>query len=387
MHLHLETIGGMSGDMFIAAILDCWPESGEGLNDLLCSIGLAESVSIEASPYKGHSLSGTRFAVQEIKKSHHHRSYQDIQRLIESSSLDTSTKARTLDIFHHLAVAEGIVHGCSTDEVTFHEVGSWDSITDITIAAHLIDRLGISSCSVSPIPLGSGRVQSQHGLIPVPAPATLKLLEGFKVFNDGIEGERITPTGAAILKHLAPCDEASSTPKKLLRSGIGFGTKKFPDFANILRVSSFEITEQDRTPSDITMITFEVDDQTSEDLAIGLDIIRETDGVIDVTSSAMIGKKGRHTNHIQILCEPECETTAINACFEQTTTLGVRLQRATRHVLTRKQKEIEGIGVKTVQRPHQKTAKAEIDDIAKTHSTHASRTIASQKAVKAALDE
>ena len=139
---------------------------------------------------------------------------------------------RAIAIFAVLAEAEGRVHGIAPAEVSFHEVGAWDSIMDIVAAAALIEDIGAAGWSTTPVPLGSGRVRSAHGDLPVPTPATALLLEGLEVFDDGRPGERVTPTGAAILRHLMPGQGLPRRRLRLGRVGHGFGTKRFAGISN-----------------------------------------------------------------------------------------------------------------------------------------------------------
>src|SRR5262249_10593072 len=165
--------------------------------------------------------------------------FRDIRTRLERSTLKPGVKRRAIHIFTLLAEVEGKVHGMPAEAVSFHELGGWDSIADMVGAAFLIEALDPSTWSVSALPQGSGRVKTDHGWLPVPTPATALLLQGFELFDDGLPGERVTPTGAAILKHLntAPGDAPHRhRPRRLLRIGTGFGTRTFPGLSNVLRV-------------------------------------------------------------------------------------------------------------------------------------------------------
>jgi len=191
--------------------------------------------------------------------------------------------------------------------------------------------------------------------------------------DDGHLGERVTPTGAAILKHLEPSYGGPSTPAKLIRSGIGFGTKTFQGMSNILRVSQFETHISRTNTEQISVITFEVDDQTPEDLAIGIDNLRHLSNIIDVTQNVVFGKKGRQAMQLQVLCLAEHESQAMDACFNETTTIGIRYHRVNRRILNRTETLHKGINVKTVMRSGKLTAKADIDDVAQSATSHNSR--------------
>lgn len=371
MHIHLDLVGGISGDMFVAALLDTFPDLQEKLLADLKSLECLRQISSDVIGYNDGILTGTRFIVKNGNENHQHRAYKSIKNDLENSSLNDKITQRAIGIFSELAQAEGKVHGKNPEEVQFHEVGAWDSMADIVSAAFLIEKLNVSSWSVSPIPLGSGRVQTAHGSLPVPAPATSILLENFQVFDDGIEGERVTPTGAAILKHLNPTTKKPAIPMRLVKSGYGFGTGKFPNISNVLRVIVLEniVQAYDETPNEMTAeINFEIDDQTAEDLAMGIDHLRNFDGVLDVIQAPVFGKKGRLATHIQVLASLDKVEQVINECFNETTTIGVRWHKVYRKVLPRQMQSVriedQDVFVKSVSRPGNiMTAKTDIEGV------------------------
>lgn len=389
MHIHLDPVGGVAGDMFVAAILDCFPELSALAETVPAVMDIAKKVCITNTPQTNGVLTGRQFQVSETERqshSHSHTSFQRIKSDINGSKLPTGVKTRAIDIFQRLAQSEAQVHGMTVEAVTFHELGALDSIVDIVTAAHLIEELGPCTWSIAPIPIGAGRVMSQHGVLPVPAPATVNLLKGFEVFYDGVDGERVTPTGAAIVAHLTPDTNVPRRAMTLDRSGTGFGSKVFEQFPNILRAMVFQPSKATETDS-ITVFQFEIDDQTPEDLAIGLENIRKIGGVMDVSTSAVLLKKNRQAQHIQILGSQEAEQAILDACFEQTTTIGVRFHSVRRAVLRREHVTIDGIGVKIVQRPTGPSAKAESDDLAARFSTAARRTEGAKVVVMRALED
>lgn len=386
MHIYLDPVGGIAGDMFVATILDCFPELSALVAEIPAIMKVADKVIVTNAPHTNGVLVGRKFRVDEpAPQSHSHTSFQTIKSDITNSKLTEGVKARAIDIFQRLAQSEAQVHGMDIEAVTFHEVGALDSIIDIVTAACLIDALGPCTWSIAPMPMGSGRVMSQHGILPIPAPATVNLLKGFEVFQDGIAGERVTPTGAAIVAHLAPDANAPRHAVTLDRSGTGFGTKVFEQFPNILRALVFLPSKTHQTDR-VTVFQFEIDDQTPEDLAIGLDHIRQVNGVLDVSTSAVFLKKGRQAQHIQILGSEGADQAILNACFEQTTTIGVRFHLVQRAILEREQVTVGGIGVKIVQRPAGLSAKAESDDLAARFTTAAERANAAKLTTKQALE-
>ncbi|MDP6182205.1 MAG: LarC family nickel insertion protein [Gammaproteobacteria bacterium] len=384
MHLHLDPVGGVAGDMFVAAMLDAFPDLVDPVLHALSNGGLLAEIKCEVVSHTDHVLSGSKFEVvgppaDQHEQQHHHLPFHQLRAQLAASSLEAEVKRHAIDIFELLAQAEAKVHGARIEDVTFHEVAAWDSIADIVTTAILIDAVGAPSWSAGPLPLGSGRVRCAHGELPVPAPATTLLLEGFSVFDDGLTGERVTPTGAAILKYLG-CNKAlGGRPRVLSKSGIGFGTRRFPGISNILRVLVFheEDTEVKAT-DEVAVLSFEVDDQTGEDLAVGLERIRAHPGVLDVAQIPAFGKKGRMLSHIQVLARPVDWNDVGKLCFRETSTLGVRWLMTPRLTLARDQTSVDAEGrevsVKIAQRPDSiSSVKAEMDDIARHANGHIER--------------
>jgi pyridinium-3,5-bisthiocarboxylic acid mononucleotide nickel chelatase len=426
MHIHLDALGGMAGDMFAAALLDACPEHRGGVQASVRAVDARIACAVH-----GHNdgiLQGLRFAVSapgaesggghgqgrhahphgpghkhghdqhgrdhhgDRHGSHGHRPWSEIRAALEAAPLAPAVRAQALGIFGHLAAAEARVHGIAVDAVAFHEVGAVDSIADIVAAAHLIAALAARSWSVSALPLGSGRVQTQHGPLPVPAPATTLLLEGFPILDDGVPGERVTPTGAAILRHLCGEDPGRSRPRGILgRTGIGFGTQVLPGVSNCLRALVLEDgAAAGPGRRDLAVIAFEIDDQSGEDLALGLDRLRAEPGVLDVVQAPVLGKKGRMTAHIQVLARPESQEAVIASCFRETTTIGLRYHRVEGAVLDRAARTVAQAGrsvrVKVVDRPGGRTAKAEADD-ARDQAGHAARATLRREAERRALEQ
>ncbi len=416
MQIQLDALGGVAGDMFVAAVLDAFPEHEAGaLASAAASLaGSAGDVTCRLVPHNDGVLQGRRFLVERglVERaapahdhhshdhhSHGHRHWSDIEADLRRADLSPAVRDHALAIFGHLARAEARVHGIAVAAVAFHEVGAWDSIADIVAGAHLVDALGAERWEIGPLPLGSGRVRTAHGPLPVPAPATVLLLEGFATIDDGVAGERVTPTGAAILRHLRELGspEAPRGPRRLGRTGIGFGTKTLPGLSNCLRLLVFDEAgaaqpahAKPAPHRELAVIEFEVDDQSAEDLAMGLDRLRGHEHVFDVVQMPMFGKKGRMTTHVRALARVDGVTEAIAACFRETTTIGLRhhvvegaaLPRALATV------EVEGrpVRVKVVDRPGGRTAKAEADD-ALAHATHATRAAIRREAERLALIE
>jgi uncharacterized protein (TIGR00299 family) protein len=344
---------------------------------------------VRFAEHRGGALRGNRFVVEEPHvHGHRHGAWRDIRAMLQGSALGAGAKTHALAIFALLAEAEGAVHGIAADEVGFHEVGAWDSIVDIVAAGYLIDDLSPRTWTWSPLPLGSGRVNTRHGILPVPAPATALLMRGMATIDDGVPGERVTPTGAAILRHLAGlAGEGVPGAARLAATGIGFGTREMHGLPNILRCIAYEdagaAAQLDET---ITTIQFEIDDQSAEDLGVALDAVRAVPGVLELYQVPVVAKKGRLATQVQVLLRPDAIDAVARACFEQTTTLGLRISEQRRRALAREEVAAGGVRVKLARRPSGKrTAKAESDDLAKVAGGRAARDSARRAAEDAAL--
>ena len=375
MHIHLDAVGGMAGDMFIAAVLDAFPDLRDGLLSAVAAAGLPAQIHVGIAEHRDHALTGLRFRVVEPRepaalagaRHYPHTPFADIRSQLQASALAPAVRKHAIGIFTELAKVEAEVHGKTVDTVSFHELGEWDSIADIVGAAYLIDSLSPATWSVSNLPLGRGRAKTAHGALPIPTPATVLLLKGFEFIDDGLEGERVTPTGASILRYLQCSQVADRAARRLLRTGVGFGTRTFPGISNVVRLLAFEEVRVATGGDEVAQIQFEVDDQTPEDLAIALDKLRAHPHVLDVLQTPAFGKKGRITMRIQMLAEISDLESVFDACFSETTTLGVRYQLMQRRKLARANTKVEAAGrqvrVKVAERPGRNTAKVEADDL------------------------
>ncbi len=381
-HVHLHPLGGIAGDMFAACLLDAFPSHAAAV---IQAVQTLASVECAAVPHDDGTLTGSRFTVaaDHAAHGHHaHTAWRGIRARLQASALAPAVRDHAIGIFAVLAEAEGLVHGCPPDDVAFHEVGAADSIADIVAAAFLIDAVGPAAWSVASLPLGSGTIHTAHGIMPVPAPATALLLRGFPVHDDGIPGERVTPTGGAILRYLG-CAAKGPAQATLRHVGTGFGARRLPGLSNCLRALVFETAEKPAVPGhrELAVVNFEVDDQSGEELATGLDRIRATPGVHDIIQMPALGKKSRLAVHVQVLAAPDALDAAVEACFRETTTIGLRTHLVQGRALPRRFEtvEVEGhpLTVKLVERPSPGgpalTGKAEADHLQGVPS-HAART-------------
>ena len=412
-HVHLDPVGGIAGDMFIAAMLDTFPESFQPCLQDLYDSGVLAHVDVSLQAVNSHGLAARQFCV--IHRSESPQStgrFRDIARMLLESKLQQPVRQRALDLLELLATAESQVHAVALDDVHFHEVADWDSITDIVAAASVIEHNDVASWSCSALPLGGGLVKTQHGMLPVPAPATQVLLEGLAVWDDGEAGERVTPTGAAIVRYLSDtCLKStpfSQRPHGVSgASGSGAGQRALQARPNIVRCSVIEMQapEQnqvnvhslqvmqyaqvldtkhfDHEIDHVVQLSFAIDDMSSEEVAVALQFLRQSDGVIDISHSISFGKKGRMVFDVTVLCVPEMEPAVSRLCFSETSTLGMRVQLITRRILKRDALYLDDdegkVGVKKVQRPcpsdegGQTTVKVESDDLRQVAGLHARR--------------
>ena len=368
IHIHIDPVGGIAGDMFVSAMLDLYPEHKEGMLENLHCISALHEIEVEITPHDDSVLTGKRFSVSGPELAHHHAHYPSLLNEITDSSMTQQTKDTASRILLYLAEAEAAVHGVELDQVILHEVGSPDSLTDIVCAAYLINAVDVSTWSCASLPAGNGRVNSAHGELPLPAPAVVELLKGYPVHNDGRDGERVTPTGAAILRSLSPQFSTKRSSMKLIGSGHGFGSATFQGMSNVLRLTAFEAENKSTQYEKIAVLEFEVDDQSPEDLSIGLDQVRDFKGVVDVIQFPAIGKKNRLTVHVQVLASPEQAEGVAAKCLLETSTLGVRVSCIDRMTLRRAEVVHESedalVSLKVAERPDgQRTAKVEAEHL------------------------
>ncbi|RWH94075.1 MAG: LarC family nickel insertion protein [Mesorhizobium sp.] len=387
--IHLDAVGGIAGDMFVAAMLDAFPELQERvLRDAAAALpnesgvprideGMsgavrakrftlhlphaAEQGSDDLAHPHAHGYQGE--ALGHHADHHHlaHGSFPDMVRRVEAASLADGTARHAVAILTILAEAEAGIHGVSIDQVHFHEIADWDSLMDVVAAGSIAAALEGARWTVSALPRGGGLVKTQHGLLPVPAPATAAILTGFHWRDDGVTGERVTPTGAAILKHLAE-PRAEAGEGRLSRTGTGAGTRELPGLPNILRVLAFKQAMQ-RTPDTVTVVSFEIDDMTGEEIGVAADRLRAVDGVLDVSLGERWGKKGRPMQSFALLVRPDRVDEVAARCFVETSTIGLRTHMVGRKVLDRSQLSRDGVAVKRVERPDGATIKAESDHL------------------------
>jgi len=323
--LYFDTFSGVSGDMTVAALLALGVPF-EVLRQELAKLGVA-GYRLERSQCQVNGIAATRFEViledPDRAGGHGHRPFSDIRRQIEASDLSPAVRQRAIAIFTKLALAEGRVHDKPAEDVAFHEVGAIDSIVDIVGAAIAVEELGVDRAYVAPLPLGSGFIDCQHGRMPVPAPATVELLEGFAVRYDDGDGELVTPTGAAIIAALAEC--AGSEPLPNLRiEGVGYGagTRVLEDRPNLLRLVLGEV---DAGAGDASLLVLEanIDDSNPEIFEHVTEVLLAA-GARDVWLQPVVMKKGRPAVVLSILADAGLRDVIAGIVLRETSSIGVR---------------------------------------------------------------
>jgi pyridinium-3,5-bisthiocarboxylic acid mononucleotide nickel chelatase len=333
---YLDCFAGASGDMILGAFLDAGLET-EALTKALKTLPL-EGYVLQAFREERSHLFGTRFVVDADKGKQPPRTFADIRNIIRNSALSVRVKERSIRVFESLAAEEGKIHACDPETVHFHEVGAVDSIVDIVGAVFALESLGIESLYASPLPLGSGFVETRHGAIPLPAPATIALLKGIPVYDSGIKEELVTPTGAALLKALA-CAFGPMPPMVVQSIGYGVGARNLPDRPNLLRVLLGRDEQGIRTDT-VVVLEANVDDANPEWLGYLMErLFRE--GALDVLFCPVHMKKNRPGVLIQVIGKPHHKDLLLEILFEESTTLGVRFRYSQRSVLERSPAELE----------------------------------------------
>jgi len=330
--LVLEPIGGIAGDMFLAAAIDVGvdPRALEGALRTLGVPGWRLAVSRKTDC----GIAGTHVDVVVEEGEPHAHGLREILAIVDGSGLSPRAKATARAIFERIGRAEAKVHGVSVEEVHFHEVGAVDSIVDVCGAAVALELLGWPRVLCAPPELGSGLGRSAHGAMPIPPPAVVELLAGRPVRPGGPPGEAVTPTGAAILAELA---EVGPLPAIVAaRAGYGVGTRSWPDRPNVLRATLAEPAEG----GELWLLETNLDDSTGQIVARAMDAALEA-GALDAWAAPITMKKGRPGVIVAALVEDGRRAAVTRVLFAETTTLGIRRRRVERDVLAREVRTVE----------------------------------------------
>ncbi len=333
--LYFDCIAGASGDMILGALIDA------GL-DLV-----ALKSELSKLPIQGWDITAKRvekicFAATKadvhVSPQPHSRPLPEIERVIRDSTLSDSIKTQALIVIRMIAAEEARIHGMEIEHVHLHEVSGEDAIIDIVGTLVAIELMGVERIVCSPLPLGRGFVSGAHGQIPLPAPATVGLLKGAPIVGSAIQAELVTPTGAALLKHLA--SRFGELPAmRLDRVGYGAGTRDLP-IPNLLRVFIGEADANAFTTDTVTVLETNIDDQNPEQVAHLMERAFEA-GALDVTMTPTQMKKNRTGVVLSVIAKPENTDTLRTLILTETSSLGVREQSTQRSIMPRDRLEVE----------------------------------------------
>lgn len=348
MIAYFDCFSGISGDMTLGALVD----AGVPLSKLKRELARlpVKGYRLTSKEVKKAGMRATKVDVlikhSAVSDQHSAKKWKDIEKIIQTSSLSKDIKQKGLIIFKRLFEAEAKVHGGLFDEVHLHELGAIDCIVDIFGSIIGLDILGIDTIYSSALNLGSGSIRSEHGLLPVPAPASVELLKGIPVYSSGVKFELTTPTGAALISSLA-AGFGPMPDMEISKAGVGAGDKDFKEQPNILRMfigekigkKSQESGARSQEDS-ITVIETNIDDMNPQVYEYVMDKLFKA-GALDVFLTPIIMKKGRPGIKLSVLCNDDKREELIEIILHETTSIGVRFYRAERKVLQRELKSIK----------------------------------------------
>lgn len=331
MHIHLDPPSGMAGDMILAALVDAGADE-EKIRESLSPLVSGDCVRFENVCRKG--ITGMQLLPHPERDCRLFERFSELDEILDRLKITPSVKDRVIRMYRSLHEAEAAVHGTSMDAIHLHELAAVDTLVDLTGIAVAVEELKIQSWSVGPIPLGSGTVQTHHGLLPVPAPATLRLLEGFHVVEGRMKGEATTPTAAVVIKEYAP---SAGVPEMVMgRTGYGFGTRDDGILPNCLRVF---FGDRAHRHSVIQMET-NMDDCTGEMAAHLIGGLLKA-GALDAYVVPLTMKKGRPGLQLVALFSDELLEKVLGFVFRESTTIGVRYFPVQRSVLERESVRVD----------------------------------------------
>ncbi len=332
---YFDCYSGISGDMILGALVDLGVDPRK-IRKALKTLDL-KGYKLKTSRVQRGLIAGTKVQVRLTKSSHHPaRKYSDIKKLIADSDLSSTAKKNSLEIFKRIAQVEAAIHDTTMEKIHFHEIGAVDSIVDIVGGGVAIESLKLDKIYASPLNVGEGFVQCDHGCLPVPAPATLKLLQGIPVFSNGIKKELTTPTGAAMIGFYA--DKFGSLPAmKIVGDGYGAGDHIIAEMPNMLRVVLGEISAE--SDEELVLIETNIDDMNPEFYEGTMESLFKA-GALDVYLTPIIMKKSRPANKISVLSSETDRQAMTEILLHETSSFGVRYFRIGRTVLEREMKTV-----------------------------------------------
>jgi len=335
---YFDCFAGISGDMTLGALVDAGADFA-ALESELAKLGVHEyDLNAEKVVKRGISATDVTVALHHHDHGHgnehhsHGRSFSEIKRLIESSDLSAGVKSRSIAIFTRLGEAEAKIHGKSIEDIHFHEVGAVDAIVDIVGACICLELLGIEKVTASPIPTFHGTVEVAHGRLPLPAPATAEILKNVPWRELGIEGELVTPTGAAIIAEIS--DGFGAMPAMTTQSiGYGSGKKDF-GIANVLRVAIGEAALARKEHEEVLLLETNIDDLSPQIYEVVMERLFAA-GALDVYMTPIQMKKNRPAVLLSVICAPADAEKMSVVLFEETSTIGIRVDSRRRMCLPR----------------------------------------------------
>ena len=330
-HAWVDATAGVAGDMLLAALVD----AGAPLVTVVAAVNAVApgSIAMTSAQIRRGGMRATKVDVRPVAEEQAHRSWRDIRALLEQADLSVRVRDWAQRVFLRLGEAEARVHGVAADEVQFHEVGGWDSIADVVGVCAALDCLGVTSMSCSAVALGSGRVTTAHGELPVPVPAVLELSSGWRVLSGG-EGELATPTGLALLTALA-CESCDLPAMSVHTVGVGAGTRDVPGHPNVVRVVLGDRIDRPAEPADppvMSVLETNVDDMDPRVWPTVLAALLDA-GAADAWLVPIVMKKGRPAHTLAVLTTAGNRDELRRLIFELTSTNGVREVAVTRIAL------------------------------------------------------
>lgn len=336
----LDPFSGIAGDMTLGALVDLGLDR-EWLTALPARLGL-DDVSVQITDVRRGDLACCKVDFT-ISPQPHGRHLKAIRAIIAHAGMPDAVERRAAAVFEAITVAEGEVHGMSPERVHLHEVGAVDAILDVVGSVWGLAQLGVEHVYCRPLSLGDGFVTAAHGVLPVPAPATLKLLAG-QIVRHGPEGagELVTPTGAALVGVLS---EGTPPAYRPIRTGFGAGTKEFPDRANCLRIILADAVDarsaHHETIEELALLTADVDDMSGEEIGRAATVLRSSAHVLDLVAFPVQMKKGRPGTRLELLCRVSDITSCEDLLFRNSSTIGVRQTVVRRRALARRTVTVE----------------------------------------------
>jgi len=327
---YFDCFAGISGDMILGALIHLGVPPAF-LEENIRNLPL-DAFRLEVSTASRRGIHGKKVKVLVEEDSLSSRNYGDIVRMIEKSPLPERVRALSLEVFGRLAEVEGAIHNCPKEDVHFHELGGVDAIVDVVGATLCVDWLGLGKICASEIPVGKGFVNCRHGRLPIPAPATVSLLQGVPVYGTDVSHELVTPTGAAVLTSL--CKAFGPMPRMVVqRVGYGVGTRDTEEMPNLLRVvigDPVPALEADA----VTIVETNIDDMNPEIFGFVMERLFD-DGALDVSWIPIFMKKNRPGTLVQVLCKEADRETVVRRILSETTATGVRYYQVGRVKLPR----------------------------------------------------